>query len=39
MHVVALAMMLGILFGTYSSIFVAPMVLVSWNAWEQRKKA
>ena len=39
MHEFTLAMMLGILFGTYSSIFVAPMVLVSWNAWEQRKKA
>lgn len=38
LHEFTLAMMLGILFGTYSSIFVAPMVLVSWNAWSQRKK-
>ncbi len=37
MHEFTLAMMLGILFGTYSSIFVAPMALVSWNAWTHRK--
>lgn len=40
LHEFTLAMMIGILVGTYSSIFVAPMVLVSWNEFTQaRKKA
>lgn len=37
MHEFTLAMMLGILVGTYSSIFVAPMVLVSWNEYTQKR--
>ncbi len=37
MHEFTLAMMLGIIVGTYSSIFVAPMVLVSWNEYTQKR--
>lgn len=32
-----LALMLGIIFGTYSSIFIASPILVVWNNWKQRK--
>lgn len=40
LHEFTLAMIIGIAVGTYSSVFVAPMVLVSWNKWsEERKKA
>lgn len=38
LHEFTLAMILGIAVGTYSSIFIAPMALVSWNEWEQSKK-
>lgn len=34
----ALALILGISFGTYSSIFVASPLLVVWNNFSQRKK-
>lgn len=34
----ALALILGIAFGTYSSIFVASPLLVVWNNFSQRKK-
>jgi len=34
----ALALIVGILTGTYSSIFIAPPLLVSWNRWSQKKK-
>jgi len=35
----ALLLMLGIFFGTYSSIFVASSILVSWEAWRQKRIA
>ena len=35
----ALALILGIAFGTYSSIFVASPLLVVWNNFSQRKKS
>lgn len=38
LHEFTLAMIIGIAVGTYSSVFVAPMVLVSWNAWDQERK-
>lgn len=34
----SLALMLGIIFGTYSSIFVASPLLVVWNNWTQRQR-
>ncbi len=33
----SLALTLGIIFGTYSSIFVASSLLVVWNNWERSK--
>lgn len=35
----ALLLIIGVFFGTYSSIFVASSILVSWEAWRQRKIA
>ena len=35
----ALLLMIGVFFGTYSSIFIASSVLVSWEAWRQKKLA
>lgn len=35
----ALALSIGILFGTYSSIFIASPLLVVWNNWQNRKRA
>ncbi len=35
----ALLLMMGIFFGTYSSIFVASSLLVSWEAWRQKRIA
>ena len=32
-----LALLIGIIIGTYSSIFVASPLLVDWQAWEDRK--
>lgn len=32
----ALALMLGVVFGTYSSIFVASPLLVIWDSWRRR---
>ena len=32
-----LALLIGIMAGTYSSIFVASPVLVEWDAWQKRK--
>lgn len=29
---------LGIIFGTYSSIFIAPPLLVSWNNWQEKRR-
>lgn len=34
-----LAMMVGIVVGTYSSIFIASPLLVSWHKWAQKQKA
>lgn len=33
----ALALLIGVFFGTYSSIFVASPLLVVWNNWHNRK--
>jgi len=35
----ALLLMIGIFFGTYSSIFVASSLLVSWEDWRQKRIA
>lgn len=35
----SLALLLGIFFGTYSSIFIASPLLVSWNLWREKKLA
>jgi preprotein translocase subunit SecF len=32
-----LALLIGIVIGTYSSIFVASPLLVDWHAWEDRR--
>jgi preprotein translocase SecF subunit len=34
-----LAMVVGIISGTYSSIFNASMILVSWHEWDDRRRA
>lgn len=34
----ALTLILGIIFGTYSSIFIASPLLVSWHNWSTRRK-
>lgn len=33
-----LTLILGIVFGTYSSIFIASPLLVSWHTWAQKRK-
>lgn len=38
LHEFTLAMIIGIAVGTYSSIFVAPMTLISWNLFDQKRK-
>lgn len=35
----ALALIIGVFFGTYSSIFVASSLLVTWQNWRNRKTA
>lgn len=35
----SLALLLGIFFGTYSSIFIASPLLVSWSIWREKKHA
>ncbi len=35
----ALALIIGIIAGTYSSIFLAPLILISWIRRQERKKA
>ena len=35
----ALLLMIGVFFGTYSSIFVASSLLVTWEAWRQKRTA
>ena len=32
------AMVIGIISGTYSSIFNASMLLVSWHEWDDRRR-
>lgn len=34
----ALALIVGIIFGTYSSIFIASPLLVLWEGWKKKKK-
>lgn len=34
-----LTLLLGVTFGTYSSIFIASPILVSWHQWSQKRKA
>jgi preprotein translocase subunit SecF len=34
-----LALLIGIISGTYSSIFNASQILVSWDEWAARRKA
>jgi preprotein translocase subunit SecF len=36
-HFFALALIIGIFFGTYSSIFLASMFLVSWQEWDRKR--
>jgi len=36
-HYFALALIVGIFFGTYSSIFLASMFLVSWEEWDRKR--
>ncbi len=38
LHDFTLTLIIGILVGTYSSIFVASPLLVTWEAWSRRKK-
>lgn len=35
----SLALLIGIFLGTYSSIFIASALLVSWQEWEQKRRA
>lgn len=35
----SLLLMIGVFFGTYSSIFVASSILVSWEVWRQKRIA
>jgi preprotein translocase subunit SecF len=37
-QVLSLALIIGILIGTYSSIFIASPLLVSWNQFEERRR-
>lgn len=37
-HYFSLALIIGVFFGTYSSIFVASSLLVSWEEWERKRK-
>jgi len=37
-HYFVLALLVGITFGTYSSIFIASPLLVTWQKYDQRKK-
>ncbi len=38
-HYFILALLIGIISGTYSSIFNASPILVSWHEWDDRRKA
>jgi preprotein translocase subunit SecF len=38
-HFFVLALLIGIISGTYSSIFNASPLLVVWQLWEDRRKA
>lgn len=37
-HYFSLALLIGIVVGTYSSIFVASPLLVSWDAWSRKRR-
>lgn len=37
LHIFALTLILGIIFGTYSSIFIASPLLVSWYNWKRNR--
>lgn len=37
-HYFSLALIIGVFFGTYSSIFVASSLLVSWEEWERKNR-
>lgn len=37
-HYFAFALIIGIIFGTYSSIFVASSLLVTWEEWKHKRK-
>jgi preprotein translocase subunit SecF len=37
-HYFILALLIGIVSGTYSSIFNASPILVSWHEWDDRRK-
>lgn len=37
-HLFVLALLIGVTFGTYSSIFVASALLVTWQKWEVKRK-
>ncbi len=38
-HYFALALIIGIFFGTYSSIFIASPILVTWHEWSENRKS
>jgi len=38
-HYFVLALLIGIISGTYSSIFNASPILVVWQLWEDRRRA
>lgn len=37
-HLFILALLIGVTFGTYSSIFVASAMLVAWQVWDVKRK-
>ena len=38
-HAFVLALLIGIVSGTYSSIFNASPILVDWHLWDDRRRA
>jgi len=38
-HYFALALIIGVAFGTYSSVFVASALLVAWYEWREKRRA
>ncbi len=39
LHAFAATLLIGMLSGVYSSIFVASQIVVDWNRWEERRQA